>query len=376
MPIRLAVHAFVAAIVVVIVIASPGAASAQQRPPAKAPAAVRIDPSQPPAADASGAKDAAALPRYAGSILLENKSSAFDEIRFPNAKLARVAGQRDGRNNALNLPPEPLKVEGRLSRLMYLLPEGRSALEVIRGYQQAVQERGGKTIYECGGADCGGSPVNRVTQGGNETGIVHMLYPYDLVTATSANCPLTEDRANQRYALLDLPNGGGKAAVLSWTVGDMSAGSSCKAWVGRLVAMVVVVETAAREQRMETVKASAVGEGLGRDGRVALYAIQFDTAKADIKPESQSQIAELVTYLQGNPSVRALIVGHTDNQGALDYNIDLSKRRAQAVVGVLSSSGIAPARLVAQGVGMAAPLATNESDEGRAKNRRVELVKQ
>jgi outer membrane protein OmpA-like peptidoglycan-associated protein len=143
-----------------------------------------------------------------------------------------------------------------------------------------------------------------------------------------------------------------------------------------MVAMVVIAETAAREQRMETVKASAVSDSLGREGRIALYAIQFDTAKADIKPESQPQLAELVSFLQGNPSVKALIVGHTDNQGALDYNIDLSKRRAQAVVAALSSAGVAPARLVAQGVGMAAPLATNDSDEGRAKNRRVELVKQ
>lgn len=350
---------------------------AQQRPPAKAPPPAPVNIRLVPAADAPGARDAAVLPRYSGAILMEAKSTAFDEIALPNARLERVAGdKRDARNNSLNLPPDPLKVEGRLTRLVYLLPEGRSQLEVIRGYQQAVKEKGGSTLYECNAGDCGGSTRAAVNQGGNETGVINMLYPTDLVSKTSAFCSLDENIVGPRYTLLDLPNGGGKAAVLAYQVGEVSAGSECHAWVGRLITMVVIAETAAREQRMETVKASAVGEGLGRDGRVALYAIQFDTAKADIKPESLPQLAELVTFLQGNPAMKALVVGHTDNQGALDYNIDLSKRRAQAVVGALASAGVAPARLVAQGVGMAAPLATNESDQGRAKNRRVELVKQ
>ncbi|MFC6774889.1 OmpA family protein [Methylobacterium gregans] len=164
--------------------------------------------------------------------------------------------------------------------------------------------------------------------------------------------------------------------MLVWNVGDVSAGSNCKAWVGRLVALVVTVETAAREQRMETVAASAMGEGLDREGRVALYAIQFDTAKADIKPESGAQLTELVSFLRGAPATKVLVVGHTDNQAGIDYNLDLSRRRAQAVVAALKGAGISAARLTPQGVGMAAPLASNDTEEGRAKNRRVELVKQ
>ncbi|MDP4024658.1 DUF4892 domain-containing protein [Methylobacterium sp. NEAU 140] len=329
-----------------------------------------------PPGDAPGARDAAVLPRYAGGILLESKASAFDEIALPNAKLERRPDKADAHNNDLYLPPEPLTVEGRVTRMVYLQPEGRSALEVVRGYQQAVKDAGGSVLFECNRDECGGSSTTSARSGGSKTGLIHMLYPYDMIAGPWTECALQEDRSGQRYTLLDLPKGGGKAAVLAWNVGDVSAGSNCKAWVGRLVTLVVTAETAAREQRMETVAASAMGQGLAREGRVALYAIQFDTAKADIKPESQPQLAELVSFLRGAPATKVLVVGHTDNQAGLDYNLDLSRRRAQAVVTALTGAGIPGGRMTAQGVGMAAPLASNDTDEGRAKNRRVELVKQ
>ena len=349
-------------------------ALAQTRPPPArpAPAAPPLARGAVPAADAPGARDGS-LARYAGSILLEAKGGAFDEIKLPNAKLVRAGTERDGRNNDLYLLPNPLKLEGRLTRLTYLIPEGRSPLEVIRGYQQLVRDGGGAVPWECAGAECGGSPATRATQGGSETGVIHMLYPYDLVAGNWTMCPLDENRAAQRYTLLDLPNGGGKAAVLSWTIGDVSAGSDCKAWVGRTVAL---AETAARGQRMEVVQAAALGQGLQRDGRVALYAILFDTNRAEVKLDSAPQLAELVAFLRKDPALRALVVGHTDNQGGLDPNVDLSRRRAQAVVAALVAAGIPASRLVAQGVGMAAPVSTNATEEGRTRNRRVELVQQ
>ena len=343
-----------------------------QKPPAAPPMKAGVIPQ----ADAPGARDAVALPRYSGAILLESKATAFDEFALPNAPLERRPDKVDARNNLLFLPPKPLVVEGKLTRMSYLLPEGRSVLEVIRGYQQVAKDGGGSVLYECNRDDCGGSATNSAASGGSTTGLIHMLYPNDMIAGPWTECVLSESRASQRYTLLDLPKGAGKAAVLAWNVGDVSAGSNCKAWVGRLVALVVTVETAAREQRMETVAASQMGQGLDREGRVALYAIQFDTAKADIKPESQPQLTELVAFLKGAPATKVLVVGHTDNQGGLDYNIDLSRRRAQSVVAALTASGIAGARMVAQGVGMAAPLASNAAEEGRAKNRRVELVKQ
>lgn len=260
--------------------------------------------------------------------------------------------------------------------MSYLLPEGRSALEGLRSYQQTVKDAGGSVLFECGRDDCGGSRVTAARSGGPKTGLIHMLYPYDMISGPWTECVLQEDRSGQRYALLDLPKGGGKAAVLVWNVGEVSAGSNCKTWVGRPVALVVTAETAAREQRMETVVTSAMGQGLDREGRVALYAIQFETAKADVRPESQAQLRELVSFLRGAAATKVLMVGHADKLTGVDYNLELSRRRAQAVVTALKAAGILGTRMTPQGVGMAAPLASNDTEEDRAKNRRVELVKQ
>jgi len=173
-----------------------------------------------------------------------------------------------------------------------------------------------------------------------------------------------------------LPNNAGHAAILAWQVGAVSAGSECRLWVGRTVALLLVLETAAREQRMEVVTAQGMGAALEREGRVALYAILFDTGRAELKPESGPQLAAMADLLRATPGLRVLIVGHTDNQGALELNMDLSRRRAASVVQALTGRGIVANRMVPQGVGMAAPLATNDTDEGRTRNRRVELVKQ
>jgi len=122
------------------------------------------------------------------------------------------------------------------------------------------------------------------------------------------------------------------------------------------------------------VDAKQISDGLGTEGRIALYGIQFDTDSAVIKPESSETLAELVTFLQGAPEAEILVVGHTDNQGSLEYNLDLSKRRAAAVRAHLVENGVDGGRLLADGVGFLAPVAPNLTAEGRALNRRVEIV--
>jgi outer membrane protein OmpA-like peptidoglycan-associated protein len=108
-----------------------------------------------------------------------------------------------------------------------------------------------------------------------------------------------------------------------------------------------------------------------------LYGIYFDTNKAELKPESHTALQEISKLLKADPNLKVLVVGHTDNVGGYDTNLTLSERRATAVLQELKSThGIAATRLRGVGVGMAAPVAPNETEDGRAKNRRVELVKQ
>jgi outer membrane protein OmpA-like peptidoglycan-associated protein len=123
--------------------------------------------------------------------------------------------------------------------------------------------------------------------------------------------------------------------------------------------------------------AAAMSNDINASGHVAVYGIYFDSGKALIKPESTQAIGEIAKLLKGQPALKLFVVGHTDNEGTVEGNVALSQARAEAVLKALTGEhGVAAARLRAYGCGQFAPLATNDSDAGRAKNRRVELVKQ
>ena len=124
-----------------------------------------------------------------------------------------------------------------------------------------------------------------------------------------------------------------------------------------------------------TADASALQDELSKSGHVAVYGINFDTGKAAILPDSEPVLAEVQKLLEQNDSLKIRIEGHTDNTGNAAANQALSDRRANAVMGWLVAHGIDSSRLSAKGFGDAKPIADNSTEEGRAKNRRVELVK-
>jgi len=125
---------------------------------------------------------------------------------------------------------------------------------------------------------------------------------------------------------------------------------------------------------MITVQAGEVAKSISNEGRIALYGIYFDFNKADVKGESAPTLDQMTKLLKDNPSLKLLVVGHTDNVGNFPFNMDLSKRRAAAVVASLASRGVAKERHTSVGVSFASPIASNKTEEARAKNRRVELV--
>ncbi len=194
-----------------------------------------------------------------------------------------------------------------------------SALEVIRNYQNAVRAVGGKVLFEEG-------------QGGDRYTTVRF----------------TKDGKDVWMALHVVANG---------AVWNME-----------------IIETQAMQQEV-TLDAAGMASSIADTGSVAIYGINFDTAKSDIKPESAPAIDEIAKLLTSNPTLKVGIVGHTDMVGDAASNMKLSQERAQSVITELvSKHGIAAARLVAFGAGPWAPLASNKTDDGRAKNRRVELV--
>jgi len=123
--------------------------------------------------------------------------------------------------------------------------------------------------------------------------------------------------------------------------------------------------------------AEAFSSDIDAAGHAAVYGILFDTDKADIKPESAQAIAEVAKLLRSKPALKIFVVGHTDNAGTVEHNLTLSQARAQAVTQALvRDHAVAASRLRAYGAGPFAPVASNDAEIGRAKNRRVELVKQ
>jgi len=151
-----------------------------------------------------------------------------------------------------------------------------------------------------------------------------------------------------------------------------------KTWVGlsiyndgRTLSLAILEEKAMEQE----VTADQMWQALQKDGFLALQ-ILFETGKATIQPASMSIVSQIVALLKSQPSLRVSIEGHTDAQGSAPSNKALSKDRAQAVVAAVVAGGIDKKRLAAQGWGQERPVADNRTEEGRARNRRVEIVKQ
>ncbi len=138
----------------------------------------------------------------------------------------------------------------------------------------------------------------------------------------------------------------------------------------------VIVERQGMKQDIQA-NADALLNDIKNTGHVAVNGIYFDTGKSLLKPESQQAIGEIAKLLKADAALRVYVVGHTDNVGGLDPNMKLSQDRAEAVVqSLVKDHGIAVARLKSFGAGPYAPVASNDTEDGKARNRRVELVKQ
>jgi OOP family OmpA-OmpF porin len=327
-----------------------------------------------PTADASGVKDPAYLGRFAGAKGLTHTATDFDSLILPLSALAAVPGQRDDSNNQVFAPPRNLALEGRRTHTVYLLPEGTAPLAVIRNYQNVAKSRGGKTLFECKDTECGGGQGLSVGGGGRQS-LAMNLWPKAKITDkynSAPYCALGQKFTEQRYTALEIPANSAHVSVLAFT---SKADGDCKNFNGRTFVMVDTLETKAMAQTMDTPTADEMVAAITTSGRVALYGILFDSNKAEVKAESKDTMAEIGKLLAANKSLKLLVVGHTDNVGGFAANLELSKKRADAVVAqLIGQYKVDAKRLQAFGVAYASPVASNVEDAGRAKNRRVELV--
>jgi OOP family OmpA-OmpF porin len=295
------------------------------------------------------------LSRFEGSKMAAYGFKEFEEVVLP-------AGKAVAKNKGA--PYENvLKVEGKYTRIVYVYPNNRSSLEVMRNYQAALAKAGFKTIFSCDKEACGEPFGEWLYDNRLSNNFIDGGFAYE---------PFIYGKRESRYMVAQ---------------GAKPDGSPVH------VAVYVVPPTQNRNggyyleivegKPMETGKVSAslnaadMARSIATEGKVAVYGVYFDTDKAEVKADSRAALGEMAKLLQQDPKLKVHVVGHTDNQGALAHNLELSQRRADAVVKALSTEyKIDAKRLGAKGVGSFAPVASNDDDAGREKNRRVELVKQ
>ena len=303
--------------------------------------------------DREGSKDHPLISRFPGSIIKYYDVKQFDEYILP---LGKVERERDEDYKWVSNLTKSKQLEGKVTRITYEAPEDRSTLEIYRNYELALKKAGVEILFTSTGKEIGDS----------YNWVEYFYGSLNPLRRGSDGLIADEDRY-QRYLSAKLSSPEADVYVSLYVSGG---------WLYPAVQL-DIIEVKPMETGLVTVNADALAKDIARTGHVAVYGIYFDTGKADIKPESEPILQEIAKLLQQNPELKLYIVGHTDNVGDLTYNIELSQARADAVVTKLVSEySINAKRLEAQGVGFLAPVASNKTEEGRAKNRRVELVEQ
>jgi OmpA-OmpF porin, OOP family len=305
-------------------------------------------------ADVGGSKDPAGMKRYEGSEIIGYRGPKFDEFLLPLGPPTDVTTPKYEKS---------LKVEGLVSLYTYLAPAGRTNTELLRNYKQEFQRMGLITLYEKGSGDKGwfGPGFSQVAKDSEIGDILAYNESQERVLVAKS-----KDATPVYYYLF-------VTVYRDGNMPDRLRGSVVK---DRAIAQVVVVAPEKMQEKMTFVDAGEMSKAIGESGKVALYGVYFDTDKDSLRADSKPTLQEIAKLLTANPKLRIQVVGHTDNQGTPEYNLDLSRRRAASVVGALTSSyGVPASRVSSFGCGAYSPIESNDTEDGRAKNRRVELVK-
>lgn len=300
------------------------------------------------AKDVEGSKDHSMFSRYEGSSIVAYKFREFDEY-------TAVVGSAKGAYYEVKWEKTE-ELEGKVTRILYRLPQGRSSLEAFRNYEAELKKNGFENLFECKKEACGGAFFKMPQPVWADSGGIRDVF------ATNLN--------NQRYLAAKLTRSEGDVYAFVYAAEHTFMGSLAGTYVH-----LDVVEMKAMDTAMVKVDAEAMAKDISETGHIAIYGIYFDTDKDVVKPESKPSIEQIAKLLKESPDLKLFIVGHTDNKGSIQYNMDLSHRRATAVRDELVKTyAIDINRLGAVGMGFFGPVTSNKTEAGRAKNRRVELV--
>lgn len=303
------------------------------------------------AQDVPGSKDHPVITRYPGSAI-----DYYEEQQYITYSIAT------GPQTGYKAIKDWIKTEGKLTRIYYSVKGKTTVTEVYRNYLTALNKGGFKTLAQ--GVD---DKRNTSQQIGGRTflGTFYDANPFP----SSKGIELLNGSATvggSCYIAAHLKKPGVELYVV---IGGAQYKAEEKYF------MIDILERTIMEDDLISTNATEMMNGIKANGKIALYGIFFDFDKADVKPESKPALDEIAKLLQANPKMNLYVVGHTDMQGALSYNMSLSERRGKAIVDELVKNyGIAVSRLTGAGAGPLAPVATNKTEAGKKLNRRVELV--
>jgi outer membrane protein OmpA-like peptidoglycan-associated protein len=306
-----------------------------------------------PTEDLPNSQDHPLISRFPGSYLRYYNTVNYDEFNIPFNKL-------DDAEIASEYADSDLYFEGQLTKNFYIIPDNYSTLEVFRNYETALKDAGFEIIAK--------------KKRGVSRNFSNRLYEQvNFKDAEETKFEAVDNREKDAYYLAAKLGKGESEVYLSLFIGRH--GFYGGNWSDGLPAVFQVI---VEEKDLETdlIDVEGVMKEIESKGKASIQGIYFEHDSTNIKAESQQNIEKIAELLNENPELELYVVGHTDYTGSLEYNMDLSKRRAKALVErLVSEYNIAKERLIPAGVGPLSPELTNETETGRAENRRVELVK-
>lgn len=307
------------------------------------------------AADMKGSQDHPLVSRFAGSSIIDYKVMKFDETDI--AVGLAYTGDEPNR-----LWDKSLHVEGKITRIAYLMPVDTATLEVAHNYQDALTGAGFTVLFQCGKEQCGTDGTFSVF-GRN----YRKSHPFENVSPF-------DGVSDQRYLAAVLKRPAGDVYVDLFASHNTISGTADL--LDRTVLALEVVESKPMVSGQVTVDPDAIAHALAGAGRITMDNLYFDTGKATLQPTSNAALEEIAKALKAHPELKVEIDGHTDNVGNSKDNLPLSQQRADAVLAALTGRGLDASNLSAQGFGDSKPLESNATEAGRTHNRRVELVRQ
>ena len=304
------------------------------------------------AKDIKGSGDHKLVGRFAGSEIVGYKVTPFDEYI--------LAENVPAKENKWTID-DKTTLEGKITEILYKTKKGVSTLEVFKNYEKKLKANGFKKRFTCkqkGQSGCGSELLNK---------------------ASALKTPLLDyaysNARDHRYITMKKtdPKGDIYVAMMVYNYGwDFFQDRFNHTFVLLNIIEVKPLD----DDQIEVITAEKISKQVADQGRIALYGIYFDTGKSELKAQSKETLQQIQQVLSSQPDLKLHVVGHTDNKGAFAYNMTLSRDRANAVKAALVANGIKSDRLTANGVASLAPITSNATEEGRAKNRRVELVAQ